>query len=110
MHTMRALIANEPRVYREVISDALMRLRPLVEVYCCVQAEVVDREVARFVPHLVICSRLTKSLRKRCPCWVVLYPEGEDRAEADSLSGGAGTDKDNDFNAIEGDTKNATIP
>jgi hypothetical protein len=40
MQKMRALIANEPRVYREVISEALMRLRPLlVEVFCCVEAE-----------------------------------------------------------------------
>jgi hypothetical protein len=81
MERMRALIANEPRVYREIISDALTRLRPLVEVFCCVEAENLDREVARFRPHLVICSRLTESVRERCPCWVVLYPEGEDRAE-----------------------------
>lgn len=78
---MRALVANEPRVYREVISDALARLRPLVEVFCCVEAEDLDRDVARFGPHLVICSRLTESVRERCPCWVVLYPEGENRAE-----------------------------
>ena len=78
---MRALIANEPRVYREVISDALMRLRPFLEVFCCVEADDLDREVARFGPHLVICSRLTESVRERCPLWVVLYPEGEDRAE-----------------------------
>jgi hypothetical protein len=99
MQKMRALIANEPRVYREVVSDALMRLRPLVEVFC-VDAEDLDREVARFGPHLVICSRLTESVRERCPLWVVLYPEGEDRAEiggdgslgiaARLLAGGAG--------------------
>lgn len=77
---MRTLIANEPRVYREVISEALTRLRPLVEVFC-VETEDLDREVARFGPHLVICSRLTESVRERCPLWVVLYPEGEDRAE-----------------------------
>ena len=74
---MRTLIANEPRVYREVISDALMRLRPLiVEVFCCVEADDLDGDVARLGPHLVICSRLTESVRERCPCWVMLYPEG----------------------------------
>ena len=78
---MRALIANEPRVYREVISDALMRLRPFLEVFCCVEAEDLEREVARLGPHLVICSRLTESVRERCPLWMVIYPEGEDRAE-----------------------------
>jgi hypothetical protein len=81
MERMRALIANEPRVYREMISDALTRLRPLVEVFCCAEADDLDREAARFRPHLVICSRLTESVRERCPCWVVLYPDGEDRAE-----------------------------
>jgi hypothetical protein len=40
MHKICTLIANEPRVYREVMSDALMRLRPLtVEVFCWVEAE-----------------------------------------------------------------------
>ena len=81
MERMRALIANEPRGYREMISDALTRLRPLVEVFCCADAEDLDREAAHFRPHLVICSRLTESVRERCPCWVVLYPEGEDGAE-----------------------------
>ncbi len=32
MEKMRALIANELQVYREVIADALKRLRPLLEV------------------------------------------------------------------------------
>jgi hypothetical protein len=68
MEKMRALIANEPRVYREVISDVLMRLRPLIEVFCCVEADDLDREVARLGPHLVICSRLTDSVRERCLC------------------------------------------
>jgi hypothetical protein len=100
MQKMRTLIANEPRVYREVISDALMRLRPFIEVFCCAEAEDLDREVARLGPHLVICSRLTESVRERCPFWVVLYPEGEDRAEIGGdgslgiagrlLAGGAG--------------------
>jgi|SRR5215210_1366600 len=82
MPRIRVLIANEPRVYyREAISGVLTGLRPLVEVFCCADAEDLDREAARFRPHLVICSRLTESVRERCPCWVVLYPEGDDRAE-----------------------------
>jgi hypothetical protein len=39
MQKMRPLIANEPRVYREVMPETLVRLRPLVEVVCCVEAE-----------------------------------------------------------------------
>ena len=86
MEKMRALVANDPRVYREVIADALKRLRPLVEVSAA-EPEELDREVRRLRPHLVICSRLTAAVaRAGCLVWVVLYPDGEDRAEI----GGAG--------------------
>ena len=87
MEKMRALIANEPPVYREVIADALKMLRPLLEVFRSGPEEL-DREVERLHPHLVICSRLTASVRGGCPSWVVLYPEGEDWAE---IGGGGRT-------------------
>lgn len=87
MERIRVLIANEPRVYREAISGALASLRPLIEVLCCADAEDLDGKAARFGPHLVICSRLTESVREGCPCWVVLYPEGEDRAEVGGTLG-----------------------
>ena len=80
MEKMRALIANDPRVYREVISDALKRLRPLIEVSAALPEEL-DEAVARVRPHLIICSRLTAAARAACLAWVVLYPEGEDLAE-----------------------------
>lgn len=83
---MRALVANDPRVYRELIADALLRLRPLVEVSIA-EPEVLDREVERLRPHLVICSRTSAAVQAMCRRWVVLYPDGENRAEV----GGAGT-------------------
>jgi len=83
---MRALIANDPRVYREVISDALRRLRPLIEVSAA-SPEELDEAVARVHPHLVICSRLTAAARAGCLAWVVLYPDGEDRAEIGGAEG-----------------------
>ncbi len=85
MEKMRALVANDPRAYREVISGALTRLRPLIEVSAALPEEL-DEAVARVRPHLVICSHLTAAARAACLAWVVLYPDGENLAEI----GGAG--------------------
>jgi hypothetical protein len=84
---MRVLIANDPRVYRELIADALLRLRPLVEVSIA-EPEEFDRAVELLRPHLVICSRTSAAVQAMCLRWVVLYPDGEDRAEVGG--GGAG--------------------
>ncbi len=86
MEQMRVLVANDPRVYREVISDALGRMRPLVEVVVAAPEEL-DGTVARVRPHLVVCSRRSAVVEREALAWVVLYPDGEDRAE---LGGGAG--------------------
>lgn len=83
---MRILVANEPRIYREVVADTLSRLRPLLCVLVA-EPEDMEREVGRFGPHLVICSRATERVREGCLAWVVLYPDGEDRIEV----GGKGT-------------------
>jgi hypothetical protein len=77
---MRVLVANEPRVYREVVAYVLSKRRPLLEVLAA-EPEDMDREVGRFGPHLVICSRATGPVREGCLAWVVLYPDGEDRVE-----------------------------
>ena len=93
MEKMIVLVANEPRVYCQVISDALATLRPLVEV-ACAEPEELDEAVARLEPHLVICSRAAHEeaavWRSGCLlCWIVLYPDGEDRAEIWTCGGGA---------------------
>jgi hypothetical protein len=91
MEKVRALVANDPRIYREVIAAALRELRPLVEVVVA-EPEGLDREVQRVRPHLVICSQATAIVRGGgCLCWVVLYPDGEDRVEvgAAGMVGGA---------------------
>lgn len=80
MEKMRVLLANEPRVYREVIADAVEKLRPLIEVVVC-RSEDLDLEVSRIEPHLVICSEATEAVRGGSSVWIVLYPDGEDRAE-----------------------------
>ncbi len=83
MEKMRALVANDPRVYRELISEAFRRMRPLIEV-SLVLPEELEEAVARVRPHLVICSRLSAAVRAVCLAWVVLYPDGEDVAEVGS--------------------------
>ncbi len=86
MENMRALVANDPRVYRELISDAFRRMRPLIEVSVALSEEL-DEAVGRVRPHLVICSRLSAAARAACLAWVVLYPEGEDVAEIGGAAG-----------------------
>jgi hypothetical protein len=76
----RILVANEPRTYREAITDVLRELRPHVEV-TAVEPDHLDREIGRFRPQLVVCSRPCVAQRNTPLTWVVLYPNGENHAE-----------------------------
>jgi hypothetical protein len=78
MGKMRALIANEPCAYREVIAGAFWELRPHVEVHC-IEPDDLDDEIACHRPHLVVCSRLTTDMHSLL-AWILLYPDGENRA------------------------------
>ena len=75
----RILLANEPRLYREVIAGALRIVRPHLEVIV-VEPEDLDAAVVRLAPDLVLCSRLTEVVETRPRAWVVLYPDMETRA------------------------------
>ena len=88
---MRVLVANDPRSYREVIADALPRLR-LVEVFRA-EPEELEREAARVRPHLIFCSRRLAAAARGAGllAWMVLYPEGEDRAEVGDTASGCTT-------------------
>jgi hypothetical protein len=88
---MRALVANEPRSYREVLADTLQQLRPQVEV-STVDPDVLDAEVERIDPHLVVCSQNRGPIRDKdlaWECWVNLYPGGENLAEITTVGGRA---------------------
>jgi hypothetical protein len=76
---MRALIANGPAMYREVISIALRELRPGVEVFTA-RPEDLEMEFLRLLPQLVVCSRLTKRVERAAPVWIELYPDGSSHA------------------------------
>ena len=45
------------RVYRDVIARALCELRPSLEVRSVSLGEQLERPLARFDPHVVVCSR-----------------------------------------------------
>lgn len=77
---MRALFANEPRTYREVLFDALCQSRPQMEINA-VEPEALDAEVERFHPHLVVCSFRDDIARNGTLTWVTLYPDDQNLAE-----------------------------
>ena len=80
MEKMRALIANTPSTYREVIADVLREVRPNVEVNA-IDPDGLDAEISRLRPHLVVCSRPCDAAQDCALTWVVLYPHEENRAE-----------------------------
>ena len=71
---MRLLIANEPLVYREIISATLNKLRAHLEVYTAEPADL-DKEFLRLSPGLVVCSRRTQLIERKACAWVELYPQ-----------------------------------
>jgi hypothetical protein len=74
MGARRILVANELASYRQTLTLALRELRPHVEVFETA-SEHLDREITRLRPDLVICSRVTLTVRQRVANWVELYPE-----------------------------------
>jgi hypothetical protein len=75
MSDMRVVLANEPAMYREVISTVLKDLRPRVEVFTA-KPEDLNREFSRLLPQLVVCSRLTELVERNAAAWIELYPDG----------------------------------
>jgi hypothetical protein len=96
---LRALIANGPAMYREVISAALRELRPGIEVFTA-EPEDLDGEFMRLLPQLVVCSRLTKRVELDAPVWVALYPDGAPCVVVGSLDGSRRTLPGMDFGTL----------
>jgi hypothetical protein len=89
---MRVLVANDPRVYREAIADALPKLR-LVEAFLA-EPDELEQEAMRVQPHLILCSRKVADGLAQAGhllAWMVLYPDGEDRAEVGGTASGRTT-------------------
>jgi hypothetical protein len=76
MDKFRVLVANELRYYREVVANAVLMFRPEVEVKI-VEPSDLDSSILQLAPDLVVCSRITPTIRTRCSAWVELYPDEE---------------------------------
>lgn len=77
--SMRVLLANEPRAYRDTLAVALRFLRP-TDTVIVADPESLDRTVLEHCPEVVVCSELTSLVEARVPTWVVLYPDGGETA------------------------------
>ena len=74
MGARRILVANEFTSYRQSLAIAIRDLHPHVEVFESESWDM-DREVARLGPDLVICSRVTHTVKLMVANWVELYPD-----------------------------------
>ncbi len=79
MDLPRVLVANEPSAYREALTATLRELRPRLLIHPVEPAEL-DLLVTTMRPTLVVCSRLSPAVQTHAGAWLLLYPEGEDRA------------------------------
>jgi hypothetical protein len=73
MGARRIIVANELTSYRQAIAITIRELRPEVEVFEA-DPDILDGEVARLGPDLVICSHVTCTVEQRATNWVELYP------------------------------------
>ncbi len=95
---MCILVANEPRAYREVMAAAFHELCPQHDVIT-IAPDDLDAEVVRLDPQLVLCSQLTPAVHAHPLAWVMLYPDGETRAEI-WIGGQSSTVADLEFNSL----------
>lgn len=68
---MRVLIAIAPTMYWETLELALLRYRSHLEMKIT-DPDALDREVVGFEPHVVVCHRVTSTVRESVLSWVEL--------------------------------------
>ncbi len=73
-------MANDPRSYREVMAITIQNLRPEIEVWASEPADL-EQEIVRLDPDLVVCSQTPVMAHSSLPTCIVMYPDGENRAE-----------------------------
>lgn len=69
---VRVLMANEPRAYREVITETLRALRPEIE-FAMAEPEALEEMLPVLRPHMVVCNEAPAAVRRDVPVWVELY-------------------------------------
>jgi hypothetical protein len=76
---LSVVVANEPRTYRDVMAAAFRSLRPHLEV-TAVEPDELDVHLARHAPQVVVYSRASEAVQAGTFAWVLLYPDGANRA------------------------------
>ena len=79
MEQPRIVLANEPRAYRDVMAAAFRDLRPELEIITVEPADL-GAYLAQAEPAVVVYSQQGDGLPPRVFAWVLLYPDGENRA------------------------------
>ena len=73
-----------------------MRYRPHAEVEIA-HPETLDRKVASFEPHVVVCNEITPTVRERVPSWVavprhsssaIIHVQGQGESTVEDISSG----------------------
>ena len=75
----QVVVCLELQAYRETIASTLGKLRPDLRVVA-LAPEGVTCEVLGRARCLVVCSKLTLSIRDGADSWIVLYPDHTDEA------------------------------
>lgn len=70
------MVANEPRAYREAFAYSVEAVRPHVEAIA-VESDILDREVLRLRPDLVVCAHVTPAVEAVARSWIELRVENE---------------------------------
>ncbi len=98
IRSLRVLVANEPRAYRETISTVIAQVRPHLEILTTEPADL-DWKVQRLLPELVVCSGLSRTVESEAPAWIDLYPEGASQTVV-SINGKRYTHPGMDFDTL----------
>lgn len=79
MDTMKVVLANNPRSYRESLMSVFQRLQPEVS-FVMVDPGEVARAVQEQTPQLVVCSELNTAIETYARGWIVLPADGQSAA------------------------------
>ena len=79
MDRVQILVGNEPRLYREVLAEAIRFLRPDLAV-AVTDPNNIDCVVANHDSQIVVCSHLTDIVLAEALAWIQLYPENRNLA------------------------------
>lgn len=92
------MLGNDPQSYREAFAYALHISCPDASVRV-VEPDDLDDEFLRYLPDIVICSRLTRAVEEQARAWLLLYPDGKNRVDV-SVEGRRSSGVDINFDEV----------